>query len=237
MNIIIEQLENNNIPFNKKKIKDNIIFVPNAIIKIKNFQTIKSNMDIEHFIKQIYGLYNQYNKHIYILILDIDNTYKFEHFTHMFYYNINSMMASICESPELINISEYFYGIRNQGALWTLVSQFEYYYQIFRNKLIYTDINTYQRAIIIMNDNELELLNRYNINILPEMIENENICYITQNTFKERDMFNYVIKYMPLVGIRVPCRLIENITTICPQCSCIAFINNNTIKKHGKCVM
>ena len=50
---IIQKLILYHIPFNKKFKKDNIILIPNGVIKVKNMQTIKNNADIELTIKQI----------------------------------------------------------------------------------------------------------------------------------------------------------------------------------------
>ena len=53
MNEIIDLLNQSNIPYNLKDKKDNIIIIPNGVIKIKNYQTIKNNQDIIDYIKYL----------------------------------------------------------------------------------------------------------------------------------------------------------------------------------------
>jgi hypothetical protein len=96
-----------------------------------------------------------------------------------------------------------------------------------------------------MNNTELETLHKYNINIIDNSssrnIEsnlnmNTSISYITQDTFKERELFTFRIDYVPLNGgNRSPCRVVEGVTTICPNCNNIVYYNNETIRKHKPC--
>jgi hypothetical protein len=91
-----------------------------------------------------------------------------------------------------------------------------------------------------MNDIELELLHKFNINIIEGNIEsNINICYITQDTFRERELFTFKINYVPLNGgNRAPYRIVEGITTQCNNCNNIVYYDKDgTIRKHSNCIM
>jgi hypothetical protein len=242
--IILEALDTNYIPYNKKYIKDNIIFIPGYIIKTKNALFLsKSNYQIEanQFISHIYKLLNEHNLPIYVLLSNSEliNPELYQIFMEYFFQHINSSSVSFIKSINEISLPDYFYVIRTSGAIWTLVTMFNYYYPIFNNKTIYVTFETYNRAIVIMTDEEISLLNNYNIikiNVIDEGLSNK-FCVITQDTFKERGLFNYTIKYTPLNGgNRSPCRVIENLTTICPDCNYIVYYDiNNVIRKHKPC--
>ena len=88
---IIQLLQQNNIPFNKKHIKDNIILVPGSLIKIKNIQFLSKGFnsgDINSFIKQIEKLIGDFNMSIYVLLEGIEmcNPVIFEKFYQYFYH-------------------------------------------------------------------------------------------------------------------------------------------------------
>jgi len=232
--MIVQQLTAFNIPFNKKNITENIIFIPGGIIKIKSYNTIKHQTDMEKFIKQINNMLTLYQKPIYVYLDGIDTIDNFNIFCNTFYQFVDMMNVAVCYSPEMIQVGEYYYGIKNAGALWTLISAFELYYPIFQNKAIIIQANIYNRAIVILTDDELTLLNKYNIIIVDTFDTYNTICYITQDTYNSKDMFNYIIKYIPLQGgQRTPCRLIDGITTICPMCNKIVYTDFNGIRKHN----
>ncbi len=235
---IINLLSQYNIPFNKKMQKDNIIIIPNGIIKVKNYLTIKNNTDVENFIKQITSLVNQYNFTIYIYLENVQES-SYLQFSNIFYSHIDPSRVKLCYNIEMINIGEYFYGIRGTGAIWTLVAHYDHYYPIFVNKTILTASDTYKRAIVIMTDEEIIKLHTFNFCIIDDFENSDiNICYITQNTFKERDTFIYTIKYAPLPGEkRAPFRVIEGVTINCPNCHNIVYYENTptgeiSLKKH-----
>ena len=240
MDILCQTLITLNIPFNLKQKKENIIIIPNGVIKLKNYQTIRNNTDIMDFAKQLNNLSSYYNMPIYAFNYNL--TDNFPEFCNI----INSLIDSnhinniiVCHSLEQIIVGEYCYAIRSTGAIWTLTTLFDIYYPIIKDKLIITTIESYKRAIVIMNDVELKILHTYNINIIEGQIEsNLNIIYITQDTFKERELFTFKIDYVPLNGgNRSPCRVVNGITTICPNCNNIVYYNNEIIRKHGNCVM
>ncbi len=242
--IVLDILKTNNIPCNKKYIKDNVIFIPGSIIKIKNGLFLsKSNYQVEtnYFISHIYKLLNEHNLPIYVLLNnhELINQELYQNFIDYFYQNINSSTVKLINSMEEISLPEYFYVIRTSGAIWTLTTMFNHYYPIFKDRVIYTTFDTYKRSIVIMTDEEILLLNNYNI-VQVEAIDesySNKFCVITQDTFKERGLFNYHIKYVPLNGgNRSPCRVIDNLTTICPMCNYIVYYDNdNNIRKHKSC--
>ncbi len=229
---IIQKLIVNRIPFNKKFKKDNILLVPGGVIKIKNMQSIKNNADIELTIKQMQHLESKY-KHLGSIYLYMDNIDEntFQTFCNLVNPHFN---GTICYTTEQIIIQDYCYAIKMCGAIWTLITLFEVYYPIFQNKSILVTYDTYKRSIIIMTDEELELLHKYNIQLVDNLQNNlHNICYITQNTFEDRELFTFLIKYVPLNGgNRSPYRVIEGLTTVCPNCQHIVYVDNMIIRKH-----
>jgi hypothetical protein len=230
--IIIQKLIINRIPFNKKFKKDNVLLIPGGVIKIKNMQSIKNNADIELTIKQMQHLESKY-KHLGSIYLYMDNI-NMENY-HTFYNVVSPHINSIiCYTTEQIMIGDYCYAIKMCGAIWTLITLFEVYYPIFQNKPILITNETYKRSIIIMTDEELELLHKYNIQLVDILDNMQNqLCYITQNTFDDRELFTFVIKYVPLNGgNRSPYRVIEGLTTICPNCQHIVYVDNMIIRKH-----
>jgi hypothetical protein len=239
---IIQLLEQNNIPFNKKNIKDNLILIPGGVIKTKNINFLAKGFnagEIKTFIKQIENIIQQYNMTVYILVEGIENINMvvFERFYQYFYQNINPQAAIIVDSVEKINVGEHHYVMRTSGAVWTFITMFDTYYPLFCNKLIYITYETWKRSIVIMTDDEIEFLKKYNIILVEEIVDDINTCVITQNTFKERGLFTFTIKYTPLNGgNRMPCHVIDGLTMICPNCTKIVYIDKETgIRKHPPC--
>ncbi len=242
MEDIIKLLNYHNIPYNLKDKKENIIIIPNGVIKIKNYPTIRNNQDIIDYIKQLNKLSFNYNLPIYSFFINInDNKFtEYANIINIINPNIDTSRILLCCNINDIIVGEYCYAIRTTGAIWTLTTLFDYYYPIIKDKLIITTIDTYKRAIVIMTDDELEIFHKYNINIIEGIIEsNLNIIYITQDTFRERELFTFRIDYVPLNGgNRSPCRVVEGVTTICPNCNNIIYYNlDGTLRKHSNCVI
>ncbi len=239
MEEIIYLLNQNNIPYNLRDKKENIIIIPNGVIKVKNYQTIKNNQDIIDYIKQLTKISVYYNLPIYSLFININDNGKlsFDYIYNAINSNIDATRILWCNNINQIIIGEYCYAIRTTGAIWTLVTLYEQFIPII-NKIILIPIETYKRSIVIMTDTELEILHKYNINIVEGQIEsNLNICYITQDTFRERELFTFKIDYVPLNGgNRSPCRVVEGITTICPNCNNIIYFDKDgSLRKHSNC--
>jgi hypothetical protein len=244
MELLCQTFTFHHIPFNLKHKKDNIIIIPNGIIKVKNFQTIRNKSDIMDYIKQLNNLSSQYNMPVFGFNINIDNNPNIHFYDYCNiinqYININ---IKVCSSLDELIVGEFCYAIRNTGAIWTLVTQFDYFYPIIQNKMIIINSETYKRAIVIMNDIELDFFHKFNINIIEGDINNSlssnlNICYITQDTFRERELFTLKIDYVPLNGgNRSPCRIVDGITTICPNCNNIIYYNylDGTLRKHKPC--
>uniref|UniRef100_A0A6C0HVA4 Uncharacterized protein n=1 Tax=viral metagenome TaxID=1070528 RepID=A0A6C0HVA4_9ZZZZ len=237
MEDIINLLNQHNIPYNLRDKKDNIIIIPNGVIKIKKYSTIRNNQDIIDYSKQLNKLSYHYNLPLYSLFLNINNNDT--SYINIINQNIDISRILLCSNINEIIVGEYCYAIRTTGAIWTITTLFDTYYPIIKDKLIITTVDTYKRAIVIMTDEEVGVLHKYNINIIEGSIEsNLNIIYITQDTFKERELFTFRIDYVPLNGgNRSPCRVVDGITTICPNCNNIVYYNpDGTIRKHGNCV-
>jgi len=238
MEELILLLNQYNIPYNLRDKKDNIIIIPNGVIKVKNFPTIRNNQDINEYIKQLSKMSVHYNLPIYSFFININENYS--SISSIINAHIDTSRILLCTNINEIIIGEYCYAIRTTGAIWTVTTNYEHFIQILQNKLIIISAETYKRAIVIMTDEELEILHKYNINIIDgPIISSLNICYITQDTFRERELFTFRIDYVPLNGgNRSPCRVVENITTQCPYCSYIVYYNpDGTLRKHSKCVM
>jgi hypothetical protein len=254
MDILCQTLINNNIPFNLKQKKDNIIIIPNGVIKLKNYQTIRNNTDIMDFAKQLTNLSSHYNMPIYAFNYNLNDN--FPEFCNIINSMIDINRILVCHSLEQIIVGEYCYEIRSTGAIWTITTLFDIFYPIIKDKLIITTLETYKRAIVIMNDMEVELFHKYNINIIDNNMQSINMqsinmqsinmqsinmqsIIITQDTFRERELFTFKIDYVPLNGgNRSPCRVVDGITTICPNCNNIIYYNNldGTIRKHSNCI-
>ena len=233
---ILQLLQNHNIPYNKKNIKENVIIIPGGIIKVKNFQTIKNNYDIEAFIKIVNNLITTYNQIIYIYMENINENYYM--FLQYVYTKIDINKVIITDSINNINVGVFYYIIKSTGALWTFFTNYNYFYPIFQNFKIICPIDTYNRAIVIMNEDELLLLHSYKLELVDNNFyyDDNKLCVITQNTFQERCVFTYVIKYVPLNGgNRSPCRVVDGITCICPICNNITYITDGVIRKHHPC--
>ncbi len=240
MEELILLLNQYNIPYNLRDKKENIIIIPNGVIKIKNILTIRNNQDIIDYIKQLNKINVYYNLPIYSFFININDNNS-SNIINIINANIDTSQILLCSNINQIIIGEYCYAIRTTGAIWTIITLFDIYYPIIKDKLIIINIETYKRAIVIMTDIELEILYKYNINIIEGTINtsissNLNIIYITQDTFRERELFTFKIDYVPLNGgNRSPCRVIEGITTICSNCNNIVYYTDGTIRKHKPC--
>ncbi len=246
MEELILLLNQYNIPYNLRDKKENIIIIPNGVIKIKNFPTIRNNQDIIDYIKQLNKISFHYNLPIYSFFININNSLNINKFSDynnicsVINANIDTSRILLCSNVNEIIVGEYYYAIRTTGAIWTITTLFDIYYPIIKDKLIIINVETYKRAIVIMTDEEVDILHKYNINIIEgTIISSLNIIYITQDTFKERELFTFRIDYVPLNGgNRSPCRVVEGITTQCPYCNYIVYYNSDgTLRKHSKCVM
>jgi hypothetical protein len=158
MEILCQALINNNIPFNLKQKKENIIIIPNGVIKLKNYQTIRNNTDIVDFAKQLTNLSNYYNMPVYAFNYNL--TDNFPDYCNIINSLIDINRILVCHSLEQIIVGEYCYAIRSTGAIWTLTTLFDTFNPIIRDKLIITTVETYKRAIVIMNDVELETFHK-----------------------------------------------------------------------------
>ncbi len=238
MEDLVFLLNQYNIPYNLRDKKENIIIIPNGVIKVKNFQTIKNNQDIIDYVKQLTRLSFNYNLPIYSFFINVNDNYN--EMCAIINANIDTTRILLCNDINEIMVGEYCYAIRTTGAIWTITTLFDNYYPIIKEKLIITTVETYKRAIAIMTDEELTTFHKYNINIIDNSLSsNINICYITQDTFRERELFTFKINYVPLNGgNRAPCRVVDGITTQCPNCSHIVYYNpDGTLRKHSNCVM
>jgi hypothetical protein len=241
LNEIILYLEINNIPHNKKYKKDNILILPNAIIKIKKY-----NSDFDKLIKLIQNIelsMSQYNFPIYILLDNIDSIETYEKLSKIFNQYFDPQKVILTYSFEQVIIGECHFAIKYSGIIWTLVSNYSNIFPIFNKVPLYVTNDALNRAYVMMTDEEIYLLHSYLIISIDELVDANNICYITQNTFNDRYLFTHFMKNVPLQKLsltdnidRNPCRIIDGITIKCPNCSNIVFIDNYIIRKHNYCI-
>ena len=238
---LTEYLKAHMIPFNTSHQKDNIIIIPKCVIKVKNYLTLRTEADVKHFIHQMYILYNtmgSLDQKLYILLENIvPETY--DVFVQMFYSKIDANVT-LCSTYDQIILGEWSYAVRSTGQIFTMVSMFDTFYPIFSKHIIHITLSCYNHAIVVMTDEEIAMLNQYNFNFVDEIISHPNVCYITKNTYKEKEKFTFPMDSVPLVGgTRKPCRVIDGVTMICPSCSNIVFVDSTPegymVRKHKTC--
>lgn len=260
INIAIEYLKNYNIPINRKYRDDNILLIPNGVIRLKNFKNFKNmTTDVVHFINKIIEILKEHDFHTYIVLTNICSENRFNNFCNIVYQYINSNRITFCNSLEQICVGEFNYATDRTNALHSMISNFQFMYSQIENKIIYVKQKMYNLAIAILTDEELTILHTYNIILVDDIIQNlDNICYIT-NTNEQYDnsLFKLQFKSTPLSQFvddishisninnisdisnksdknhRKPIRIIENVTTLCPNCLRIVYIDDNIIRKHN----
>jgi hypothetical protein len=116
---------------------------------------------------------------------------------------------------------KYFIG--NPGPLWTIVSDED----LRKLATIYTSRKTYNHAITIMTDAEVEMLANIIVIESDKLTKDDIIVHITAENYRSRDIyreFTYMIKNIPLLGKkRYPCRIVEGITQLCTKCNHIIY--------------
>jgi hypothetical protein len=225
MSHITQTLAHNNIPFKVLKDRKNIILVPHGMIIIKKYNQLIQENKFKKFIQSINGIDNT-------IYLYIDELNLYDATFDMLCQKILSqnLKINIITTPNDIlqyqEIYDYYYYIDICGPIWSMVVEPEKYHQILLDKIVRIHINVYNRAIVIMTDEEIEILMTFNIVIVDSLQENDVLCYIKQDNYNARDTFNLFIKYVPLSGLtRQPLRIIEHITTECDYCHAIIYID------------
>ena len=244
IDIAIQYYKDYNIPLNLKYKDDNILLIPNGIIRFKNFKNFKNmTTDVIHFINRILEVVKEHNFLIYIVMTNICSEKRFNNFCNIVYQYIDTTRITFC-NLEQINIGEFNYATDRTNALHSMISNFEFMYSQIGNKIIYVKQKMYNLGIAILTDEELTILHTYNIILVDDIVQNlDNICYIT-NTNVQHDIsiFKLQFKSTPLPQFiddinyknhRKPIRIIENVTILCPYCLHIVYIDDNIIRKHN----
>ncbi len=228
MTIISEILGSYLIPYNKQLNKKmvSIYMTPNAVILYHSFVAISRASGILKLCDRINSISHDI---VYICLEKITSETDYTAFINMMskYVDITRVViiTDVNEIIHIPNIMNYSFGISHCGALWTLVMVDMH--EIIQGRAIYVSSVVYNRAIAIMNDNELEILHTYNIIISDE--EQYNLVYIIQDTHNNKEPFTFVIKFTPLDGgQRNAIRIIDNMTIQCESCNRIVYID----KKH-----
>lgn len=230
MSTIAEILNSYSIPYDKelnKKVRG-VYRTPNAIILHNSFCKYRHNSGLYEMCNRINAIDNPY---IYMYLDNITSEQDYQKMIDQLSENVDiNRIVIITDLQEIINIPNimnYSFGIYHTGAIWTLIMKD--FSQILQNRPIIIPSLVYGRAIAIMNDDELEYLNSYNIVVSDE--EYENLVHITRDTYNNKEPFAHIIKFIPLEGQRVAGRLVDNVTTVCEHCNKLVYVD----RKH-KCV-
>ena len=124
-------------------------------------------------------------------------------------------------------LHNFRYIVKDERAFYSL------YTEKIPIKTISIERQYYDKAIIVMTDDEIkEMHDYYDINILDKIDFNvESDCYLSikKNIL---DTINYTIK-LKVIGLegghRNPCRIIKGMTEVCGKCMNIIYVN----KKHS----
>jgi hypothetical protein len=243
INNIYDFLNKNKIPYSTNN-QHNYINIPNGIIKYKSYASLQSSDILSTTIQQIKTLLEQYDCDIYIIVLTNTNKYNDINETctnitdnlYRYFRNKNNPLNRLhfCKTPTEIlkyyNIYGFNYCINKCGAVWTLISCYDIYFKIFKKYTILIEHNAYYRAIVVMTDDEIDILNTYSIKVVND-IPKCNVCMITKYNNKCNTGIIYGITFTSLNGgSRKPLRLIEGLTTTC--CKCNGIIYDDIKKKH-----
>lgn len=207
---------------NVKKIKDNIIYIPNNIIKFKNANSLNSEKKIHDFAQKMNDLISNNDENIIIYLFNFSDFNKL--CINISKYIYDNSHISIIYSIDQINVGYYYYMINQAGVVWSLISNFQEYFEIFKTKPIYITLEAYNRACVMLTQDEYILLTNYNI--IFDIPDKCSYVHITANTFNNTNRFIHYIKLYPLIGgQRKPLNIIENITYNCNICNNIVYID------------
>ncbi len=227
MTIITEYLKSYSIPFNKSLNKKmaSVYMTPNAVILYHSFSSVYRGSALFKLCERINNVSHEY---VYLYLEKITSERDYTEFINNMSQRVDiNRVVIITDVNEIINIPNimnYSFGISHCGAIWTLTMVDMH--EMIQGRSIIISSMVYNRAIAIMDDNELERLHTYNIVISDA--EYYNLVYIIQDTHNNTEPFTYVIKFTPLDGgQRNAIRIIENMTVLCEKCNRIVYIDKN----------
>lgn len=216
----------NLIPYNKhlNKKMENVYMTPsNIIIICHSFSSIHRGRGFHRMIEKI----KNFNAHVYLYIDNIKSETEYTRFiAELAKYNIDStMLTIITDINDIITIPgimDYSFGVCKCGALWTLVMT--NMHEIIRGRYIIVPSVIYNRAIVIMEDHEIERLHTYNIIVSDDYYP--NLVYIIRDTHNNKEPFIMQIKFTTLgEEHRYVTRLIEGVTMRCESCSKMIYVD------------
>lgn len=225
-------LEVNHIPYDYMLNKKNeaIFATPNITIiaapfeKIRRTQYIKNYVDIINTIptKPIY-LYT------YLTRNTSDSKYntfiKKMNETMLTYMNYMQEIVYISDVNEIINIPrimDFNYIINDRQVILSLVNNMN-----FVHHTIVVSWDVYNKAICLLNDDELKRLSNYIFHIVDNVEHNDNSVYLIRRRNFESPRFNMVIEDIPLDGgHRNIQRVIDGVTIYCEKCNHITYVQH-----------
>lgn len=223
-------LKTNMIPYDKQLNKKmaSIYITPNVVILSYSFLAISRGSGFYKMIDRINKLSITGSSIIYLYLEKIPSDNEYRRFLTELYKKVNCEIVIITDINDIINIPllmDYSFGIMHSGALWSLVMVDMHH--IIMGRSIIVSSTVYNRAIAIMDDNELVRLHTYNIIISDDHYA--NLVYIIQDTHNNKERFTIVINFTPLDGgQRSAIRIIDGMTIQCQTCNKIIYID----KKH-----
>lgn len=231
------------IPYHKNIVAKNSLMIPGSFIKFKPKNSFHHGSDLLRFcnsIDKIIDSFSEFDYEIKIYVF-LDNTTNDELIEYEKYFKSESQHNAIfVNDPSDIKYYDINYYAHKCGVLWTFVAQYDKYFAIFSHINIYVTKKTYDHAIVIMDSNEIDILNSYNIIIVThkEIDAMQNLCYLSPMTTADSlniiEEFFITVKNHPLVGgHRNPVKIIDGLTEYCSKCNKIFY---STLIHDNKCV-
>jgi len=204
---------------NKTQTHEIDFIIPGAIIEVKH-RILKKHCiySIKSLLKQIARLKQLYKGIIYFY----NRSDEMDDYTRS---TFNELGVVCIKDLDDIKYDTYSYFTSETGIIKTMSSYLNNDYDAFVHKFkdnIYTTPNTYYRCIVIMTDDEIERLTKYNIKLVDshKKLKNPVLINSRDNSFLHSfDIFNIRIKVLGLDNeVRNPTRLISGYTEICTEC-------------------
>ena len=207
------------------------LLLPGVSVKFKSKNTFNHSSSLENLCSQID------NCAIYPVCIFIDATDQELADCSTKLHNQSLQKVKFINKFQEIKYADVQYYSPKCGVLWAIVAQYDQYYSIFKGVDIYVAQETYNHAIGILTDEEVEQLDSYNIKITTaeDLYLMPYICYLSsENGTRSETEFYYKIKNCSLSGsLRKPCRFVAGTTSLCPACNKIAYTKYII---DGKCI-
>lgn len=247
MDILIQTLNDNNIPYHRDKThimtkikRSDVIIVPGCVILCRSKKTFINKDIVTVVADEISSMAEDMDIYLYLYPTDgkftdeeadcvIDKAISYtDHLS-----NIN---VDILASPNDIMVYDFDYVADRCSPLWSMIAD-KRLYDKYKYIPIYTDQKTYDHTIVILTDDELSSLEDMDIRIEhPDGI----ICRLTREDYSTSinlmHEFLDKMKYVPLSGgLRNPTRHIDYITDYCKKCNTLMYKRHIYTDNCAKC--